>query len=178
MTLLCACPDLTVEEAQYESFVVKITGLQAQADAAAAAAAGGRGAASGAGAGPGAGTTYDAIQRFGRARMADLGDMGTRPGSNDAAATSAAAADHEDAAAAGSGSDGDDEARAAARANLPNESNAVWPMLLWKGGVGFPGIAAQSAAKLLGPRIELLRLLLAICCEPLYVEPRPQDPVS
>jgi Dyggve-Melchior-Clausen syndrome protein len=61
-------------------------------------------------------------------------------------------------------------------AATPDEANAVWPMLLWKGGVGFPELVTPQSAQCTQARIDILRLLLAIFCGPLYQDPQPQDP--
>ncbi len=66
------------------------------------------------------------------------------------------------------GGDADEEEGAAV---VPDEANAVWPMLLFSGGVGFPKLAPPTSASWTGPRLDVLRLLTALCCAPLYEPP-------
>ena len=59
---------------------------------------------------------------------------------------------------------------------IPDEANAVWPMLLWHGGVGFPSLQPPLNVAWNTPRVDSLRLLLALCSQPLYSPPSPQKP--
>lgn len=60
---------------------------------------------------------------------------------------------------------------------IPDEANAVWPMLLWRGGVGFPKlIPASPSTSQIHNRIDLLRLLIALCSQTLFATPVPQSP--
>ena len=65
---------------------------------------------------------------------------------------------------------------APAPAVVPDEANAVWPMLLWHGGVGFPALQPPWNAAWNAVRVDLLRLLLALTSQPLYSPPSPQRP--
>ncbi|KAA0170118.1 hypothetical protein FNF27_06710 [Cafeteria roenbergensis] len=59
-----------------------------------------------------------------------------------------------------------------AGASLLDESNAVWPTLLWAGGVGYTKQAAAPSSAMVEARVELLRLVVALVSEPLF---RPTD---
>jgi hypothetical protein len=85
-----------------------------------------------------------------------------------AAARAAAAAQQSASPAAAYAADGGAAPAAAEAAEedeepvVPDESNAVWPMLLWRGGVGFPGLEVPSATAFHGARVDVLRLILAL----------------
>eukprot|EP01138_Halocafeteria_seosinensis_P014632 gb/GECG01014937.1/.p1 GENE.gb/GECG01014937.1/~~gb/GECG01014937.1/.p1 ORF type:complete len:1072 (+),score=149.30 gb/GECG01014937.1/:1-3216(+) len=55
-------------------------------------------------------------------------------------------------------------------------SNAVWPSILWAGGVGFPKITPPKSGTYDSNRVEALRLLQAIMSQPLYKEADPHKP--
>jgi len=78
----------------------------------------------------------------------------------EAAASRAAARAAADAQAGEAAHDGGDDG--GADAVVPDESNAVWPMLLWRGGVGFPGLEVPSTTAFHGARVDVLRLVLAL----------------
>jgi hypothetical protein len=74
------------------------------------------------------------------------------------------------------------EAEAAAASEIddgvvPDESNAVWPMLLWKEGISFDTQMPVPTVEHLANRCEILRLLLAMVSGPLFHPPSPHDPV-
>ncbi len=96
-------------------------------------------------------------------------------------------------AAAGGGGEGEDEGEGEgeqegeegeegeeeedAGAVLATRSNALWPMLLWKEGVGYPRLLTTAApAAALANRVDLMRLLLALCSQPLFSAPRAASP--
>ncbi len=54
-------------------------------------------------------------------------------------------------------------------------ANAVWPSLLWYGGIGFP-LATHSRGWLDQNRMELLRCLVALLSAELYIPPNPRAP--
>lgn len=55
---------------------------------------------------------------------------------------------------------------------VPSTSNAVWPTLLWAGGVGFPTLHVMPSQPVwLSNRCELLRLLSVLCSGVLYAAP-------
>jgi hypothetical protein len=100
-------------------------------------------------------------------------DPGTGAGAPAPAAGQAqAGAEGEEAAAAA------DAAAAAPPPVVPDEANAVWPMLLWKGGAVFPNLSPPANAKWTANRAELLRLLIALVSITLYAPPSPMSPVS
>ena len=62
---------------------------------------------------------------------------------------------------------------------IPDEKNAVWPSLLWKSGVGAPDLTVYPvSATIIENRIDVLRLLIALCSGPLYISPKPQSPAQ
>ena len=57
-----------------------------------------------------------------------------------------------------------------------DESNAVWPMLLWRPGVGFSKVQAPAVTTWNANRTELLRLLIALASQSLYMTPQAASP--
>ena len=173
MTLLFA-PTYTVDSLLHSTFVVRTVAIREAAaktaattesaatttdsaatttDSAAAAAA----AAAGAGAGTGLPVTA--------AESATASDSTDGDGEAATPITTATAAPSEVAAAG------------APAAVSPDETNAVWPMLLWAGGVSFPVAGRTPTTAQVEARMELLRLLIALCSGPLYATPNPAAPV-
>ena len=108
-----------------------------------------------------------------REAAAARGGGGGGGGGGDAGGAASGSAAGAQAAAAGeageqdSFEDGDGDGAAV----VPDEANAVWPMLLYSGGVGFPKLAPPTSTAWTGPRLDVLRLLTALCCAPLYEPP-------
>ncbi len=79
--------------------------------------------------------------------------------------------------AAQSGEEGEGEEEEDDTDIIPDEANAVWPMLLWKGGVSFPRLATfPPTASQITARIDVLRLLIALCSQTLFAPPAPSSP--
>jgi hypothetical protein len=55
-----------------------------------------------------------------------------------------------------------------------NENNAIWPTILWAGGVGYPAIKPSASAAMVEARVELLRLLVSLGSAPLFRTPLPE----
>ena len=154
-------PELTIDTASYDHFLTKVSECRIRAAATERLAAAEEGEAAGA-------TAAAAVA------TASGGDAGAGTGvhaAGDADAEGDAdehADDHADEHAAA-------EAEAAADADpgalIPDEANAVWPMLLWHGGVGFPTVERAASSKHVEARSDLLRLLVALCSGPLYHAP-------
>jgi hypothetical protein len=95
----------------------------------------------------------------------------TRKETAEAAAEAAAAA----AAAAGDTAAASGSAAPVAAVRV-QDSNAVWPMLMWTGGVTFPPVPRSADPGHMANRIELLRLLVATCSQPLFCMPDAHNP--
>jgi Dyggve-Melchior-Clausen syndrome protein len=61
-------------------------------------------------------------------------------------------------------------------APIPDAMNAVWPMLMWKRGIGFPELELTSSPQYNAYRLDLLRLLLVMSSSQLFVTPNEPIP--
>jgi hypothetical protein len=80
----------------------------------------------------------------------------------------------DDASLGGAASDG---SAGRAKQQLLDESNAVWPTLLWASGVGFKEAAVQASGAMIETRVELLRLVVSLLSKPLFADTDAESPV-